>query len=521
MYTVELPLHGFSMPTFAAVDIGSNSVRLKIARLQAGKLRELHEDREVTRLGDGVFGTGFLTPESMAETVKVLRRFHRTTQQIVTDTVRVVATSALRDARNSQAFLEWVRSATGWRVEIVSGVEEARLIHLGLVAGSRIDSAPTLMLDLGGGSCELTVSQRGHIRDAVSLPLGAVRLTNEFLRHDPARKGELKRLKGFVTREVNRVVDRMAAARVKNVIATSGTAAALAAVETHLRRGRSRQRNVVSRAEMNRIAKRLARLPVAERRKIEGIGPRRAEIIVAGAQVYYELLERLHLKGFRYSPLGLRDGILAQMAADYDRSTRSGRQIESERWESILKAVEHYHVDRKHALDVRDAATLLFTELRSVHRLPPEYREWLTAAAMLYEVGDYVSRTGRHRHTHYIISNSEILGYTPQQRRVIAAIARYLGKSRPTLEDGPMKMIDGVERADVEKAIVLLRLARALNLGRSRAVEEVKVSLHAPAVKLTLVPRRRMGVDLELWAIEKECDYFREVFGRELSTAVS
>jgi exopolyphosphatase/guanosine-5'-triphosphate,3'-diphosphate pyrophosphatase len=509
------------MPTFAAVDIGSNSVRLKIARLEAGRLHALHEDREVTRLGEGVFGSGFLTPDSIAETVKVLRRFHRATQQIVTDSVRVVATSALRDARNSQAFLEWVRSATGWRVEIISGVEEARLIHLGLVSSARVDRSPTLMMDLGGGSCELTVTQGGHIRDAVSLPLGAVRLTNEFLRHDPSRKGELKRLRGFVTREVNRIIDRIATAKVKNVIATSGTAAALAAVASHLRRGTSRQRLLVSSAEMTRISKRLARLPVAERRKIEGIGPRRAEIIVAGATVYQELLDRLRLKGFRYSPLGLRDGILAQMAADYDRSTRSGRQIEFERWESIMTAVDHYRVDRKHALDVRTHATLLFSALRSLHRLPPEYREWLSAAAMLYEVGDYVNRNGRHRHTHYIISNSEILGYTPQQRRLIAAIARYLGKSRPALEDGPMKLLEPGDRADVQKAILLLRLARALNLGRSRAVERVRVRVRSAEVKLTLEPRRRMGVDLELWAIEKERDYFREVFGRELSTAAS
>jgi exopolyphosphatase / guanosine-5'-triphosphate,3'-diphosphate pyrophosphatase len=509
------------MPTFAAVDIGSNSVRLKIARLQSGHLRPVHEDREVTRLGEGAFRSGFLTPESMAETVKVLRRFHRATQQVVTDTVRVVATSAVRDARNSQAFIEWVRSATGWRVEIISGVEEARLIHLGLVSSRRSDPATTLMIDLGGGSCELTISQGGHIRDAVSLPLGAVRLTDEFLAHDPPRKGELKRLRGMVGREVGRIAARISAAKIKHVIATSGTAAALAAVATHLRRGSKGSRNVVSRAEMTRIAKRLARIPVAERTKIEGIGPRRAEIIVAGAQVYHELVERLHLKGFRYSPLGLRDGILAQMAADYDRSTRSGRQIESERWESTLKAVDHYRVDRKHALDVRDSAMLLFTALRSLHRLPPEYREWITAAAMLYEVGDYVNRTGRHRHTHYIISNSEILGYTPAQRRLIAAIARYLGKSRPTVEDGPMKVVEPADRANIQKAILILRLARALNLGRSRAVQKVRIALRSAEVKLTLMPRRRMGVDLELWAIEKECDYFREVFGRELATAVS
>jgi exopolyphosphatase/guanosine-5'-triphosphate,3'-diphosphate pyrophosphatase len=509
------------MPTFAAVDIGSNSVRLKIARLLSGRLREVHEDREVTRLGDGVFRSGFLTPESMAETVKVLRRFHRATQQVVTDTVRVVATSALRDARNSQAFLEWVRSATGWRVEIISGVEEARLIHLGLVSNPRVDRQAALMMDLGGGSCELTVSRGGQIRDAVSLPLGAVRLTGEFLRHDPPRKGEIERLRAFVAREVNRAAPRIIAAKIKSVIATSGTAAALAATASHLRKNGRNQRAVVSRAEMARIAKRIARLPVAERRKIEGIGPRRAEIIVAGALVYQELLDRCRLKGFRFSPLGLRDGLLAQMSAEYDRSTRSGKQIESERWESIGRAVEHYGVDRKHALDVRESAMFLFSSLRTVHQLPPEYREWISAAAMLYEVGDYVNRTGRHRHTHYIISNSEILGYTPPQRRMIAAIARYLGNSRPDMEDGPMKVLDPADREGVQKSILLLRLARALNLGRSRAVEKIRVGLRTAEVRLTLVPRRRMGVDLELWAIEKDCAYFREVFGRELSTAVS
>ncbi|MGA2414457.1 MAG: Ppx/GppA phosphatase family protein [Candidatus Sulfotelmatobacter sp.] len=509
------------MPTFAAVDIGSNSVRLKIARLTRGRLRAVHEDREVTRLGEGVFRSGFLTPESMAETVKVLRRFHRATQQVVTESVRVVATSALRDARNSQAFLEWVRSATGWKVEIISGLEEARLIHLGLVSNLRVDGAPTLMMDLGGGSCELTISTRGHIRDLVSLPLGAVRLTDEFLQHDPPRKGELKRLEGFVTREVNRIAARVIAARIKTVIATSGTAAAVAAAASHLRKNGTRQRLIVSRAEMARLTKQLARLPVEQRRQIEGIGPRRAEIIVAGTTVYHELLDRCRLKGFRYSALGLRDGLLAQMAAEHDASTRSGKQIESERWESIARAVAHYHVDMKHALAVREAALALFSALRPVHTLPPEFREWLAAAAMLYEVGDYLNRNGHHRHTYYILSNSEILGYTPQQRRIIAAIARYLGKSRPTTDDGPMKALDPADRPAVQKAILLLRLARALNLGRSRAVQKVRVHLHEAEVRLTLVPRRRMGVDLELWAVEKDCAYFREVFGRELSTAVA
>ena len=158
------------MPTFAAVDIGSNSVRLKISRLVGRRLKEIHEDRAVTRLGESVFRGGFLSPQAMEDTVKVLRRFHRAVQKHAVDSVRVVATSALRDARNSAAFLEWVRSATGWQVEIISGLEEARLIHLGIVFSSRTSASPVLMADLGGGSCELTISVKGHIRETVSLP---------------------------------------------------------------------------------------------------------------------------------------------------------------------------------------------------------------------------------------------------------------------------------------------------------------------------------------------------------------
>ena len=222
------------MPVFAAVDIGSNSVRLKIARLRGRRLHAIHEDREVTRLGEGVFRCNFLSPESMAETVKVLRRFHRTAQRLGTDSVRVVATSALRDARNSQAFLEWVRSATGWTVEIISGLEEGRLIHLGLVANLRLSNSTVLMIDLGGGSCELTVSRRGHIRDTVSLPLGAVRLTNEFLRPRSASQRRIAtHARVYCARDGARLGTHRGFARVKVAMATSGTAAALAAAGDH------------------------------------------------------------------------------------------------------------------------------------------------------------------------------------------------------------------------------------------------------------------------------------------------
>ncbi|HZU41150.1 MAG TPA: Ppx/GppA phosphatase family protein, partial [Terriglobales bacterium] len=483
--------------------------------------REIYEDREVTRLGESVFQSGFLSPKAMADTVKVLRRFHRIAQKHGTDVVRVVATSALRDARNSQAFIEWVHSATGWRVETISGIEEARLIHLGLVANLRINAWPALMIDLGGGSCELTISDQGHIREVVSLPLGAVRLTNEFLRHDPPRKSELESMRKFINREIRRVAPRVHRAAPKVVIATSGTGAALAAMSQSLHGSSGRNQKGLSRANLARLVKVLSRRNLQERRKLPGLGPKRAEIIVAGAVVFSELIQHCNLRGFRYSDLGLRDGLLVQMAAERDRSTRRGKQLESDRWDSLLAAGKHYHVDMAHARRMREISMQLFAALRSVHALPPEYKEWLSSAAMLYEVGAFINRFGRHRHAYYIIANSEMLGFTPQERRIIAAIARYVGKSRPLPGDAAMKTIPIEEHPYVIRAALLLRLARALNLGRGGAVARVRARIRDAEVVLSLIRRGRASVDLELWAVERERGYFREVFGRELSVALA
>jgi exopolyphosphatase/guanosine-5'-triphosphate,3'-diphosphate pyrophosphatase len=502
------------MPVFAAVDIGANSVRLKIARLLRRRVEVLHEDREVTRLGESVFRSGLLEPAVMERTIRVLRRFHRAAQEHGADGVRVVATSPLRDARNAAAFIDWVRASTGWQVQVISGLEEGRLIHLGILANQRLSASRVLMIDLGGGSCELTVSVKRHIKRMYSLSLGAVRLTEEFLRHDPPKKKELQRLQGFIRREVQRVASKITSARVQTTIATSGTAAALGAV-AHAE-GSSRSANSISTASLQELATRLAKRPLQERARMPGIGLRRAEIIVAGAAVFAELMERFGLPSYRYSPLGLRDGVLAQMAAESDRSTRSRRQIESDRSDSLLAIARHYRADMRFARDVCDLSLQLFSALKGVHQLPAEYKEWLAAAAMLHEVGGYVNRSSLHRHSHYIIANSEILGFTPEQRSVIAAIARYLGKSTPAASDRYLKLVPSAERARVPKAVVLLRLARALNQSRRGAVKAVRARQQDGRVLLS-VQTKRTGADLEIWALRKEGSYFREVLGRELA----
>jgi exopolyphosphatase / guanosine-5'-triphosphate,3'-diphosphate pyrophosphatase len=505
------------MPIFAAVDIGANSVRLKIASPHGRALKVIHEDREVTRLGESVFRSGVLSTDAMERTIKVLQRFHRAAQNEGADFVRVVATSSLRDAQNASAFIDWARSATGWEVEVISGVEEGRLIHLAVVAGAHIADSRALLLDLGGGSCELTLSDRGAIREIFSLPLGAVRLTQEFLQRDPPKRKDIERLRTFIDEEITRVEARIDAGRPQVAVATSGTAAALAGAFLHKRVPTGA--TVPTRAVRD-LSQLLAKLGREERARIVGIGTRRAEIIVAGAVVFAQLLTRVGLSGFRYSPLGLRDGLLAQMTAQYDRNTRFHKQIEAQRRTALLELGKHYGIDMKFAETVRQLCADLFAGLKSVHQLPPEYEELLTAAAMLHEIGSFINRAGRHRHTYYIISHSEIFGYSTRERQIIGSIARYVGRSRPTPEARPMRPLDPATQKNVAKAIALLRLARALNQSRRNVVEHVTLRMRGGRALLEVVPKRG-NADLEMWALEKETGYFREVFGRELAPALS
>src|SRR5271168_528387 len=502
------------MPTFAAVDIGSNSCRLKIASVQMHRLKTLHEDREVTRLGESVFQTGVISPEAMAATIRALKRFHKAVQLHVVDKVRVVATSAMRDARNAAAFTEWVKSTTGWSVEVISGLEEGRLI------------------DLGGGSCEVTLSDGGRLKTMVTMPLGAVRLQEEFLQSDPPAKEDVARLKQFIDRELRRAEKKLGNPRIGLVIATSGTAAALAEASGHVRKGRAGKKTLAKKrvervgvmtadtSDVRKLADRLAKMNNADREAVPGIGPRRSEIIVGGALVYASLLERLGLKGFRYSPLGLRDGMLAQMLAEVDLRTSVHQKMESERWAGVLEVCERYNIEQRKVEPVRQHVVELFDALAQVHELPQEYRLWLEAAAMMQDVGKFMNHQGHYRHTQYIIANSEIFGFSPEQRMIVSAIARYMGKSRPEPMDRPMRWIPLEEHVHVTRAVVLLRLAVALNQDRASAVLQMQTHVYPRRVLLELVPGRG-GAELEAWSLRKEADYFREVFRRELFVEVA
>jgi exopolyphosphatase/guanosine-5'-triphosphate,3'-diphosphate pyrophosphatase len=528
------------MPTFAAVDIGSNSCRLKIAKVVTHQLRVVHEDREVTRLGASVFETGLVSPVAMAATIQALKRFQRAVQQHAVDQIRVVATAAMRDARNGMAFQAWVKAETGWTMEIISGLEEGRLIHQGVmsaasptgmdkaVGGSRAVAGlagRVLLIDLGGGSCEITLSERKRIQETISLPLGAVRLTGEFLTADPPPAEGLARMRRWIQKELRRAHRKLKPDGVTAVIATSGTAAALSEACGGRATGQRASKSASQRAtwttgtaltrDVRQLATRLAKMKLAERAAVPGVGPRRAEIIVAGAEVFAEMLESFALPGFRYSPLGLGDGILAQMLAAQDARATAHREFELERWESVLATARRYGVDPRQVEPVRAHAVQLFRDLKALHELPPDYETWLQAAAVLKDTGKFINHQGHHRHTQYIVSSSELYGYTPVQRTIVSAIARYLGKSRPQPGDRALRNIPVEHHKHVTRAVVLLRLAVALNQDRASDVLRVRAKLYPKRIYLELEPGRT-GAELELWSLRKEAGYFREVFGREL-----
>ena len=492
--------------TYAAIDIGSNSCRLKIARVTAHRLKTLHEDREVSRLGTNVFETGLVSPDAMAITLRALKRFQKAVQAHGVDQIRVVATAAMRDARNAAAFITWAKAETGWTIEIISGLEEARLIHRGVMSNEPAAAGKVILVDVGGGSCEITLSERKRIRETISLPLGAVRLTQEFIPGDPPSDEGLARMKQFINRELRRAHRRIQPETVPLVIATSGTAAALA--EAHPVLLKSNERigsktsqskagkvkirakatiaNLTTPQQVRRLATKLKKMNMAQRSAVPGIGPKRAEIIVAGAFVYAELLEIFDLPGFRYSSLGLRDGVLAQMLAEQDNRATAHLQFEQEQWESVTATATRFGVNLRQAEPVRAHVEQLYKDLAPLHRLPAEYQNWLQAAAVLSDTGKFLNHQGHHRHTQYIVSSSEIYGYTQLQRTIISAIARYLDKTRPQPNDRAMRNIKPEDHSNICKSVVLLRLAKAMNQDRASDVLRVTARVFPKRVLLEI-----------------------------------
>jgi exopolyphosphatase/guanosine-5'-triphosphate,3'-diphosphate pyrophosphatase len=504
------------MPRYAAIDIGSNSIRMLAAEVVSGSpLKTLASSRQVTRLGEGVFRTGRIGQSAMELCVNVLAQMAAEYRAVGVIGVRAVGTSALRDASNQDEFVKRASEALQAPVEVISGQEEARLIHLGVQNRWPHPSQRVLMIDLGGGSAELILSEHGRMAQAFSKPLGALRLKEVFLKSDPPEARELHRMEEYIQERIVDAVKRFGDSPYDRAIATSATAAAVICAVNRVPRAKretaDRLRATVS--QVRRFYQEVSTGDLESRRRIPGIGPRRAEIIVPGVAMLLQVLREFRLPKLYYSSAGLRDGIIADLAA---RGVgRELSQLDAEQRRLMTQMTRRYGVPLPHARKVAALAHTLFDSLQSLHHLPHSYGKVLEAASYLHDIGHYISDTRHHRHSFYMVTNSDMPGFTERERRLIAILCRYHRKSTPDATHSQFQALESEDKRAVAMLTPLLRLADALDRSKDQRVESLECQTRIGEVILRL--RSDADVDLEQWAGERVADVFREAFGRQLS----
>jgi exopolyphosphatase / guanosine-5'-triphosphate,3'-diphosphate pyrophosphatase len=502
------------MPRFAAIDIGSNSVRMEVAEIST-KTRVLVSERKVTRLGASVFRTGRVSPEAIDLVCAILSEMAMSYKRFEIHAIRAVATAAVRDASNQKEFLARVSAAAGTPVEIISGQEEARLIHLGVQSRWPHPRQRVLMIDIGGGSAELILSDSGRIVAAVSKQLGALRLTELFLKSDPPGEEELHRLQEYIEERIAHSIRRMGSLRIDRVIATSATASAVVSAVNQIPRQKRELADKMraSTAQIRLLYNDLICRDIEGRRRIVGIGPKRAEIIIPGAAVLLTVLKGLALPSLYYSSAGVRDGIIADLAAR--TSTRSITEMSREQRDVVQEMATRYGVSLRHVRKVSRMANDLFVALEPLHKLPHSNGRLLEAAAHLHDVGHFVSDTRHHKHSYYLVLNSDMPGFTEQEREVIANLCRYHRKAMPAAEHQNWQPLDADSRRAVTMLAPLLRIADNLDRSRGQRVKSVECILRPNEVVLRLHSNK--DVDLDAWATERAAEFFRQVYNKPIT----
>ena len=499
------------MGQYAAVDIGSNSVRMLAAEAFPGMLpRKLAEDREVTRLGTSVFSGGRISEDAIGNVCAVLRRMAAAYSKLDLLAIRAVATSAVRDASNQQEFLDRASAALGSPVEIISGQEEARLIFLGVRSRWPDLKDPSLIMDVGGGSAEFISVQGGELKDGISRPLGAVRLTEVFLRHDPPSAVELHRMEKFIDEKFEPVLHRIPAGKFDRMIATAATAAAIVRAIHRVPRSErdAADRLKASISQVRKLYHDLISRPVEARSRMPGMGPRRAEIIIAGTAAFLRVMEKLKVEALQFSVAGVRDGIIADLV---DRGVgREVTRLTRQQMRVVETMCRKYAVDHVSARQVARFSLELFDATHPLHRLSPESSRLLQTAAWLCEAGHFISDTGHHKHSAYIVSNSDMPGYTDVERLLVSQLCRYHRKSMPQARHDPYKSLSSEQKRTVALLTPLLRLGVALDTSRQQKISSMECKLNSGGATLRMAGNG--DFDLEMWAAERAADVFRHVY---------
>lgn len=487
------------------------------ADVAGGEIRVLAQDRQVTRLGESVFAGGRVSEQAMQDVCNTLARMAGLYAKLNAAAVRAVATSAVRDASNQNEFVERTSAALGTNVEIISGAEEARLIHAGVTARWPRPSESALLIDVGGGSAEFIVSKNGELTDSVSRPLGALRLTQMFLRSDPPKPEELQRMFGYIDDKLTPFLKQHGSDRFDRAIATSATAAAIVSSANDLPRLKrdDADRLAAKVTQVRELFRRVSRVNLGERRKITGIGPRRAEILIAGTAVFLRAMELFNLPSMQYSSAGVREGIVVDLAK---RGSGLGVAHLLPHQRSLMDFMAaKYQVRPGHAKHVSAICSKIFADLKLLHRLPAEDGSLIESSGYLHDIGHFVSNTGHHKHSAYLVLNSDMPGYTDRERMTIAALCRFHRKSLPQPRHLEYQALDNESKKAVMRLIPLLRLADALDRSHAQKVTDVQAGLSNGGISVTVHADSDIG--LELWSGNQVAPLFREVYGLDLAVA--
>jgi exopolyphosphatase / guanosine-5'-triphosphate,3'-diphosphate pyrophosphatase len=507
------------MPRYAAIDIGSNSLRMMAAEVERGSpFKVLAEDRQVTRLGESVFTTGVIDGAALDFLCATLERMVAAYRPLGVLATRAVATSAVRDASNSEEFLERTGKILGQPVEVISGQEEARLIHLGVGTRWPHPDERILIIDIGGGSAELIESDHGQLKAAFSRPLGAVRLHSVFLSNDPPTPADLLRMEDFIEEKLAVALRRIERGGFARAIGTSASASAIVCAANRIPRARRGEgdRRKASLAQIRQMYHSLGAMPLSERRKTVGIGPRRAEIIVPGAAVLALALEHFGIVHLAYCAAGVRDGIVRDLA---DRGVGRERvRLANAQRQAVEQFARRFGVDLKHARRVAVFAREMFQSLESWHRLEPEQGRLLEAAAYLRDTGHAINDMSHHKHSQYIVANSDLSGFTDQERLEVAMLCRYHRKSMPGPRHPDFAALPPERQRTVMLLAPILRIADALDRSRDQRVEAIRCELRAGGLFLTI--ESAGDVSLETWAVERVAPEFRTAYQKPMTVAM-
>ena len=491
----------------ATIDIGTNSIHMIVVEIGSDRAFEvIDREKLMVRLGGGGLDGRALTDTAMGTALQALSRFRRLAEAHKVDEIVASATSAVREADNAPAFLERIERETGVRVKVISSTEEARLIHLAAAYGVDMSGGDAVVIDIGGGSVEITLGSATHVTFARSFKVGVIRLTDRFVQADPLSSSAERKLAKHIEREVAEYLDDLMAHGFDQVIGTSGTILSLGSIIA----GTDDLRNHrVTAKQVHGLRQRLVSLDLEARLRIPRLDPRRGDLIVAGSVLLDTILQRLGATEMTLCDLALREGLVLDYIERNQAQIDKVERYPEVRRRSVIELAERCHYSPPHAQQVARLALALFDQTGSVHGLTDRERDWLEYAALLHDIGVHISYNRHHRHSYYLIKNGDLRGFAPEEVETIALVARYHRRGTPKRSHEGYGDLPSSLRRTVKLLGAILRLAEGLDRSHAQSVADVALLPHDGHYLLHLRPSG--DVELELWAAHRHAAPLEEI----------